>query len=318
MAINTDSLRPSSLIEFRGQEDLVRDISIIINSAKSRNQIPDHLLFSGPPGLGKTTLSYLIANELKMPIITTTGPSFTKPGDIASILTSINEPSVLFIDEIHALAAQSEELLYPAMEDGFIDLFVGEGIKSRSIRIDLQPFLLIGATTKYGNLSAPLRDRFGYNGRLKLYSDTEIANIVLRSSKIIGIDIDLDAAISIASRSRGTPRIANKWLKRVRDYSEVNSIDNVTSKIAEEALDSFGVDKIGLDDFGREILLSIINNFSGGPVGLSTIATSVNENTTTIEEVYEPHLIRSGMLVKTPRGREVTKNAYKHLGIKLR
>jgi len=310
-----DTLRPSSLLEFSGQPELVRDLSIILNSAKSRKELPDHFLFSGPPGLGKTTLSYLIANELDIPIITTTGPSYAKAGDIASVLSSISEPSVLFIDEIHGLPAQSEELLYPAMEDGFIDLFIGEGMKARSVRIDLQPFLLIGATTKYGNLSSPLRDRFGYNGRFKLYSDLDIKNIIQRSANILDIKLDEDAAFSIARRSRGTPRIANKWLRRVRDFSQVNNIDVINSTISENALDSFGVDKLGLDDFGREILLTIINNFSGGPVGLSTLATSVNENVTTLEEVYEPHLIRAGMLVKTPRGREVTKKAYTHLGL---
>jgi len=310
-----DTLRPSSLLEFSGQPELVRDLSIILNSAKSRKELPDHFLFSGPPGLGKTTLSYLIANELDIPIITTTGPSYAKAGDIASVLSSISERSVLFIDEIHGLPAQSEELLYPAMEDGFIDLFIGEGMKARSVRIDLQPFLLIGATTKYGNLSSPLRDRFGYNGRFKLYSDLDIKNIIQRSANILDIKLDEDAAFSIARRSRGTPRIANKWLRRVRDFSQVNNIDVINSTISENALDSFGVDKLGLDDFGREILLTIINNFSGGPVGLSTLATSVNENVTTLEEVYEPHLIRAGMLVKTPRGREVTKKAYTHLGL---
>lgn len=316
MVDKLDSLRPNSLSEFSGQPELIRDLSIIINSAKAREQLPDHLLFSGPPGLGKTTLSYLISNELNLPIITTTGPSYTKAGDIASVLTSISEPSILFIDEIHGLPAQSEELLYPAMEDGFIDLFIGEGIKARSVRIDLQPFLLIGATTKYGNLSSPLRDRFGYNGRFKLYNDADIKDILIRSSNILNISLSEEAAISIAKRSRGTPRIANKWLRRVRDYAEVNNKkSSIDSLLAEEALDSFGVDKLGLDDFGREILLTIINNFSGGPVGLSTIATSVNENVTTLEEVYEPHLIRAGMLVKTPRGREVTKKAYTHLGL---
>lgn len=315
MIDKNDTLRPSSLLEFSGQPELVRDLSIILNSAKSRKELPDHFLFSGPPGLGKTTLSYLIANELDIPIITTTGPSYAKAGDIASVLSSISEPSVLFIDEIHGLPAQSEELLYPAMEDGFIDLFIGEGMKARSVRIDLQPFLLIGATTKYGNLSSPLRDRFGYNGRFKLYSDLDIKNIIQRSANILDIKLDEDAAFSIARRSRGTPRIANKWLRRVRDFSQVNNIDVINSTISENALDSFGVDKLGLDDFGREILLTIINNFSGGPVGLSTLATSVNENVTTLEEVYEPHLIRAGMLVKTPRGREVTKKAYTHLGL---
>ena len=312
---NLDDLRPKSLSEFQGQGDLKKELDIILNSAKMRKKLPDHILFSGPPGLGKTTLSYLIANELNLPIITTTAPSFSKPGDIAAILTSISAPSILFIDEIHALAPQTEELLYPAMEDGFIDLIVGEGVKARSIRLDLQPFVLIGATTKYGNLSAPLRDRFGYHGRLKLYSDLDISKIIERSASLLNLKIDGKAAQSISLRSRGTPRIANRWLRRVRDWAEVKSIDFIDSAHAESALDEFGVDKIGLDDFGREILNAIITKFSGGPVGLSTIATAVNESSTTIEEVYEPHLIRSGMLVRTPRGREVTKNAYKHLGL---
>jgi Holliday junction DNA helicase RuvB len=311
----SDALRPRSLDEFGGQPDLVRDLRILLGAANNRGQLCDHVLLSGPPGLGKTTLSSLIAAELRVPLVTTTAPALAKPGDVAALLSSLREPSVVFIDEIHALPVKAEEILYPALEDGVLDLVVGEGSKSRSLRIALSPFVLVGATTASGQLSAPLRDRFGFQGRLKLYDESDLAAIVTRSARLLGVNCDDDAALVIAGRSRGTPRVANRWLRRVRDWAQVNGIDSVNSEVATTALEAFGVDVLGLDELGREILLSLISQFGGGPVGVSTLAAAVGESPNTLEEVYEPHLMRAGLLARTPRGRIATDAAWLHLGL---
>ena len=311
----SDALRPRTLDDFGGQPDLVRDLRVLLGAANSRGQLCDHVLLSGPPGLGKTTLAGLIAGELGIPMITTTAPALAKPGDVAALLSSLREPTVVFIDEIHALSIISEEILYPAMEDGVLDLVVGEGSKSRSLRIALAPFVLVGATTAAGSLSAPFRDRFGFQGRVKLYEQSDLAAIVSRSATLLGVDCDTDAALVIAGRSRGTPRVANRWLRRVRDWSQVNGETLIDARVATDALEAFGVDRLGLDELGREILLSLISQFSGGPVGVNTLAAAVGEAPNTLEEVYEPHLMRAGLLARTPRGRVATDAAWTHLGL---
>lgn len=311
----TEKLRPTRLSEFGGQPELSRDLSILIGAARKRGQLCDHVLLSGPPGLGKTTLAAVIANELGVPLVTASAPALEKAGDIASLLSSLNSPTVVFVDELHALPRAAEEMLYSALEDGVLDFIIGEGVKSRTIRIQLAPFVLIGATTQSGLLAAPLRDRFGFHGRVKLYDTESLAAIVSRSAKILGVDLDVDAAAIIAGRSRGTPRVANRWLRRVRDWGQVHGNTTIDAEVAVEALENFGVDTLGLDELGREILLTLISQFKGGPVGVSTLAAAVGEAPATIEEVYEPHLMRSGLLARTPRGRVATDAAWTHLGL---
>ena len=275
----------------------------------------DHVLFYGPPGLGKTTLSSIIANEMGVNLKITSGPAIEKPGDMAAILSGLDEGDVLFIDEIHRLNKQVEELLYPAMEDFAIDIVIGKEQGAKNIRLDLPKFTLVGATTRVGLLSAPLRDRFGVVQKLEFYTNEELKNIITRSSTVLGIEIDKDGALEMARRSRGTPRLANRLLKRVRDFAQVKYNGNITKEVADYALDILDVDKLGLDNNDREILLTIIEKFSGGPVGLDTLSASIGEDSGTLEDVYEPYLLMNGLINRTPRGRVATDNAYKHLGI---
>ncbi len=309
------SLRPSKLCDYVGQEIVKKRLGIFIEAAKMRKDALDHVLLYGPPGLGKTTLSHIIANELNVNIKVTSGPAIEKPGDIAAILTSLKENDVLFIDEIHRLNKVVEEVLYPAMEDYALDIIIGKGSGSRSIRLDLQPFTLIGATTRTGLISSPLRDRFGIINRLEMYSIEELKKIIVRSSDILGIKIDATGADELAKRSRGTPRIANRFLKRVRDYAQVLNEEIITNKIANEALELLEVDDMGLDKTDIMLLETIIVKFSGGPVGLDTLSAVIGEEKETIEDVYEPYLMQIGFIKRTPRGRVATPNAYKHLHI---
>ena len=311
-----NSLRPKKLTEYEGQSAAKQNLEICIEAAKLRNETLDHILLYGPPGLGKTTLSSIIANELNVNLKVTSGPAIEKPGDLAAILTNLSDNDVLFIDEIHRLSRSVEEVLYPAMEDYALDIIIGKGPSARSIRLDLPKFTLIGATTKAGNLSSPLRDRFGLLLRLELYTNEELKNIVVRSSNILGIEIDKDGAMEIASRSRGTPRIVNRLLKRVRDFAQVKGDGKITKEITDMALSMLEIDKIGLDKTDKRMILSIINAFNGGPVGLETLAATIGEEATTIEDVYEPYLLQLGFLNRTPRGRMVTKLAYEHFGLK--
>lgn len=310
-------LRPQSLDTYIGQENIKKNLSIFIKAAQNRDEPLDHVLFYGPPGLGKTTLSNIIANEMGVNIKTTSGPAIEKSGDIAAILNNLNKGDILFIDEIHRLNRVVEEVLYPAMEDYAIDVVIGKGPSSKSIRIDLPPFTLIGATTRIGLLTAPLRDRFGVIQRLELYTQKELYQIIKRSANVLDILIDDDGANEIAKRSRGTPRIANRLLKRVRDFAQIKYNGIITLKAAQFALDALEVDKIGLDLIDRKLLLTMIEKFSGGPVGLDTLAASISEEADTIEDVYEPYLLQLGYIQRTPRGRIVTKLAYEHFGIKI-
>ena len=310
-------LRPRLLNEYIGQEKVKNTLKIFIEAAKQRQDSLDHVLFYGPPGLGKTTLACIVANEMDVNIKITSGPAIEKPGEMAAILNNLQEGDVLFVDEIHRLNRQVEEVLYPAMEDFAIDIMIGKGAAARSIRLDLPHFTLIGATTRAGMLSAPLRDRFGVVNHLEYYTEKELQTIVLRSAVVLGVQIDNRGALEIARRSRGTPRLANRMLKRVRDYAQVRYDGKISSAIAVEALDLLEVDRYGLDRIDRGILELMIDKFGGGPVGLDTLAAAIGEDAGTIEDVYEPYLIKNGFLSRTPKGRVVTDLTYRHLGIKL-
>lgn len=310
------TLRPKRLDEYIGQDKVKDNLSIYIKAATMRHEALDHVLLYGPPGLGKTTLSGIIANELGVNFRVTSGPAIEKAGDLAAILSSLSEGDVLFIDEIHRLPRAVEEILYPAMEDFSLDIIIGKGPAAQSIRLNLPHFTLVGATTRSGQLTAPLRDRFGVLLRLELYTPEQLAQIVTRSAGILGIEIDKDGALEIASRSRGTPRIANRLLKRVRDIAQIEYDGVITEQVAMKALERFEIDHLGLDEFDRIMLKTIINNYGGGPVGLETLAAAVGEESVTIEDVYEPYLMQIGFLMRTSRGRMVTDAVYQHLNIK--
>jgi Holliday junction DNA helicase RuvB len=314
---NENALRPKRLQDYIGQEQVKRSLSIFLQAALGRGEPLDHVLFHGFPGLGKTTLSYIIASEMGAGIKVTSGPVIEKQGDLAAILTSLQEGDVLFIDEIHRLNHAVEEVLYPAMEDFQLDLIIGQGPGARSVKMDLPRFTLVGATTRTGLLTPPLRDRFGVVLRLEFYSPEELVTIVQRSGKILGMDIDPTGALELGRRSRGTPRIANRLLRRVRDFAEVGGHPRVDKQVADDALNLLGVDEYGLDDMDRRIMLSIIDKFEGGPIGLETLATVVCEEKNTLEDVYEPFLIQSGFIKRTPRGRVATSMAYEHFGKKI-
>lgn len=313
---NDDTLRPKFLTDYIGQKKAKEMMKVYIEAAKGRKEPLDHVLLYGPPGLGKTTLAGIIANEMGVHIKITSGPAIEKPGDVAAILNNLKEGDVLFVDEIHRLNRQVEEVLYPAMEDFAIDVVIGKGATSKSIRLELPKFTLIGATTRAGMLSAPLRDRFGVVNRLEYYTLSELKTIIVRSAKVLGVKVEEDAALEMAKRSRGTPRLANRLLKRVRDFAEVKYDGKLTKEVATEVLALLNIDGYGLDHIDRQILTTMIEKFSGGPVGLETIAVSIGEDTATIEDVYEPYLIQSGFIARTQRGRIVTDLAYTHLGIR--
>lgn len=309
------SLRPQYLNEYIGQEKVKDNLRIFIEAAKKRKEPLDHLLLYGPPGLGKTTLSTIVANEMGVNIKITSGPAIEKPGELAAILNNLSDNDILFIDEIHRLSTQVEEVLYPAMEDYAIDVVIGKGVGARSIRLDLPKFTLIGATTRVGMLSAPLRDRFGMVDKLEFYSNEDLKEIIVRSADVLGVSLDDEGALEIARRSRGTPRLANRLLKRCRDYAEVCHDGCISRDIAKSALDKLQVDSMGLDVNDRNILLTMIEKFDGGPVGLDTLAAAVGEDPGTIEDVYEPYFIMNGFINRTPRGRVVTELCYRHLGL---
>ena len=309
------SLRPKTLSEYIGQQKAKENLRVFIQSARQRGEPLDHVLLHGPPGLGKTTLAAIIANEMGVTLRKTSGPAIEKPRDLAALLTNLNENDILFIDEIHRMNRAVEEILYPAMEDKQIDIIIGQGPAATSICLELKNFTLVGATTRSGQLSSPLRDRFGIDLKLELYTSQELALIVSRSADILGVEIAPEGALEIASRSRGTPRIANRLLRRVRDFAQVYNDGRITREAADHALTRLDIDPLGLDMIDRRLLLSIIRNYGGGPVGLETIAATINEEPVTIEDVYEPYLMQQGFIIRTPRGRCVTPRAYEHLGL---
>ncbi|KPN15785.1 ATP-dependent DNA helicase RuvB [Bacillus australimaris] len=306
------SLRPQTLSQYIGQQKVKDNLSVFIEAARMRQETLDHVLLYGPPGLGKTTLASIIANEMNVQLRTTSGPAIERPGDLAAILTSLEPGDVLFIDEIHRLQRSIEEVLYPAMEDFCLDIVIGKGDTARSVRLDLPPFTLVGATTRVGLLTAPLRDRFGVHARLEYYEQRDLAHIVARTAELFEIGIDIRSAEEIARRSRGTPRVANRLLRRVRDFAQVLGNHVITEDIAEDALERLQVDRLGLDHIDHKLLLSMIEKFRGGPVGLDTISATIGEESHTIEDVYEPYLLQIGFLQRTPRGRVVTREAYEH------
>lgn len=309
------TLRPRTLDDYIGQERVRDNLRVLIEAAKRRDEPLDHVIFSGPPGLGKTTLANVLANEMGAKMHTTSGPAIERAGDLAAILTNLEPGDVLFVDEIHRLNHQVEEVLYPAMEDFFLDIVIGKGPAARSIRLDIPKFTLVGATTRTGLLTGPLRDRFGISYRLDYYTIPELTKIVVRSAGILGVGIDEEGAQEIASRSRGTPRLANRILKRVRDYAQVKSDGTITEKIAREALSFFEIDELGLDWMDVKILTALCSTFRGRPVGLTTIASAVSEDSSTIEDVYEPYLLQCGLVIRTPQGRKATRAAFEHLGL---
>lgn len=311
------SLRPKTLDEYIGQTQVKENLRIFTEAALNRNEALDHVLLYGPPGLGKTTLANIIANEMKVGIRTTSGPAIERQGDLVALLTNLEPGDILFIDEIHRLRRPIEEVLYPAMEDGVVDIMIGKGPGARSVRLDLPPFTLVGATTRVGMLTSPLRDRFGVISRLEFYSEEDLKTIACRAASILQIAIDEAGALEIAKRARGTPRVANRLLKRVRDYAEVRADGIITNEVAKQALELFEVDELGLDRVDRDLLLTIVEKFAGGPVGVETLAAAINEEVDTIEDVYEPYLMQIGYLQRTPRGRVATARAYQHLGIPL-
>lgn len=309
------SLRPRYLGEYIGQEKVKSNLKVYIDAAKQRGDSLDHVLLYGPPGLGKTTLAGIVANEMGTNLKVTAGPAIEKPGEMAAILNNLQDGDVLFVDEIHRLNRQVEEVLYPAMEDFVIDVVIGKGASARSIRLDLPKFTLIGATTRAGMLSAPLRDRFGVVNRLAFYTIAELKQIIIHSAKILEVEIDEEGAMELARRSRGTPRLANRLLKRVRDFAQIKYDGRITKEVTDFALDLLEVDKLGLDQIDRQIILTLIHNFGGGPVGLEALAVSIGEDAGTLEDVYEPYLVQNGLILRTPRGRMASDDAYRHFGL---
>ncbi len=310
-----NSLRPQMLSDYVGQEKVKKNLKIYIEAAKQRGDSLDHVLLYGPPGLGKTTLACIIANEMGTNIKITAGPAIEKPGEMAAILNNLQDGDVLFVDEIHRLNRQVEEVLYPAMEDYVIDIMIGKGASARSVRLDLPRFTLVGATTRAGMLSAPLRDRFGVVNRLAFYNTQELRQIILHSAEVLDVEIDEEGALELAQRSRGTPRLANRLLKRVRDFAQIRYDGKINKEVTDFALDLLEVDKLGLDQTDRQIIMTMIQNFGGGPVGLDNLAVSIGEDAGTLEDVYEPYLVQNGLIIRTPRGRMVSDEGYRHFGI---